>query len=96
MSQTNTKLSVIILSTFILQISTAAGAQAGDFSLETISIQEGCAPKTVVKVVSDSHVSVWKIECEGGDQKKIYVECQKQECRAKTRDDRSDTTTGHR
>ena len=85
-----------MLSTFILQISTTAGAQADDSSLETISIQEGCAPKTIAKVISDNHVSVWKIECEGGDQKRIYVECQKQECRAKPRDDRFDTTSGHR
>lgn len=96
MSQTKAKLSVAIFSACILQMSAAAGVQAGDSSLEAISIQEGCAPRTIAKVVSDKYVSVWKVECEGSDQKRIYVECQKQECRAISRDDRSDTTTGHR
>ena len=96
MSQTSNKLSVVILSIFVLQIPAAANAQAGDSSLETISIQKGCAPKTITKAVADNHVSVWKIECEGGEQKQIYVECQKLECRANPRDDLFDTTSGHR
>lgn len=96
MFETKAKLWIGILSTFILQISTVAGAQANDASLEAISIQEGCAPKTITKAVADNHLSVWKIECQGDDQKRIYVECQKQECRAKPRDDRFDTTSGHR
>jgi hypothetical protein len=73
----------------MLPIASLMDAWAGDASLEAISIQEGCVPKTISKVLKNSLASVWKIDCAGDERDELYIECQGKDCRVKENDERS-------